>query len=560
MRRDAASLVVLACVSVAIAWQSLASTKPVALAERLRSRIESSATPRLTVGREVVYASVMLPRFYEDRRYRPAWSDKERLARQAGDLLKAIRSVELEGLLPSDYHLERIESTMMSIHESRQRGVSPDPDILVDLDLLLTDAFLVLGSHLLAGRVNPETIDSEWHAMRRQTDLAELLRRAVDTDQIEESLANLLPRQQGYARMRRALKLYRSIAENGGWPTLPEDTELLMKDRNERVVMLRRRLIMTRDLEPGDTEDDRLFDQEVDQALRRFQKRHGVRVTGIVDSGTLAALNVSVEERIRQIELNMERWRWLPQDLGHEHVILNIANYELDVVEGEKTVITLRAVVGKPYRRTPIFSDRITHIVFNPFWSVPHNIATQDILPLVEEDPAYLTERKIRVFKGWSSGASEIDPATVDWSRVTASNFGYFLRQDPGPQNALGKMVFRFPNKYNVYIHDTPTRELFGHTERSLSAGCIRLENPIELATYLLKEDPKWNRKQIEKAIRTGKEQTVRLSSPVPVHLLYWTAWADEDGTIQFRKDIYNRDETLYGALKEPPPIAEGKR
>ncbi len=469
--------------------------------------------------------------------------------------MKAIRNAELEGLLPSDYHLERIESTMMSIHESRQRRRAPSQETLVDLDLLLTDAYLDLGSHLLAGRVNPEAIDSAWHATRREADLAELLERAIQINRIGSSLAGLLPTHPGYARMRKALQLYRAIAEDGGWPILPDDTELALGDRNERVAMLRRRLIVTLDLEHGDTGDDSLFDEEVDQAVRMFQKRHGLRMTGAVDAATLAALNVRVEERIRQIELNMERWRWLPQDLGREHVILNIASYELDVIEEKRRVITFRAVVGKPYRSTPIFSSRITSIVFNPSWSIPRKIAVEDILPLIKSDPNYLTRNKIRVFAGVGPGG-EVDPAAIDWSHVTDTSFFYSLRQDPGPRNALGKMLFRLPNKYGVYIHDTPSRGLFRRAERTFSAGCIRLEYPFELAVYLLREEDGWEKKEILRAIRTGREQTIRLPAPMPVHILYWTAWADEDGTIQFRKDIYERDEVLYRALRAPLPVA----
>jgi murein L,D-transpeptidase YcbB/YkuD len=556
--RGRAFVLVLVCSWSAAASQSpAASPRLVPLAERLRTRIKLSEAPELLIGDEVICASAMLPGFYEDRKYRPAWSDRGRLTRQAGELLKTIRNAELEGLMPGDYHLGRIESTMMQIHESRQKKMAPSPETFVDLDLLLTDAFLVLGSHMLAGRVNPEAIDSEWHSTRREADLVELLQRAIRTNRVGESLAGLLPTHPGYARMRKALKFYRSIAESGGWPVLPDDTELVVGDRSERVVTLRRRLTRTLDLEPGDAEDDSLFDGELDQALRRFQRRHGLRANGLVDAATLRTLNVSAEERVRQIELNMERWRWLPQDLGRQYIILNIASYELDVVEDTRRVITFRAVVGKPYRSTPIFSSRITSIVFNPSWSIPQKIAAEDILPLIKRDPDYLIRNKIRVFGGAGPGG-EVDPATVDWSRVTASSFGYFLRQDPGLRNALGKMLFRLPNKYGVYIHDTPSQGLFRRAERTFSAGCIRLEYPVELAVYLLREDEGWKKKEILKAIRTGREQTVRLPAPMPVHILYWTAWVDEDGIVQFRKDIYDRDETLYRALKEPLPGVVG--
>ena len=541
--------------ALAVSGSVATSGQSTQVAEHLRNRIEAAGVPpKLYVGEELIYASSMLPKFYERRTYRPAWSSSGRPVEHVEDLLKAVRNADLEGLTPGDYHLGRIEATLNQIRQSMQKGLVLSPGILVDLDLLLTDAFLILGSHLLSGRVNPETIDSEWHAVRRQADLAGVLEKALDSVGIERSLAILLPPQTAYAGMREALKFYRKIAAKGGWSTVPEGPELVQGHSGERVAALARRLAATADLSPSEVGEEDLFDEAVDKALRRFQKRHGLHVNGVVTPATLSALNVSVEERIRQIELNMERWRWLPQKLGENHVMLNIANYGLDVVETGVTVMTLRAVVGRPYRRTPVFSDSITYVVFNPYWFVTTNIATQDILPILQKDPGYLTRKKIRVFKGWGSAAIEIDPATIDWSKITARNFPYALRQDPGSENALGQIVFRFPNKYNVYMHDTPARDLFVHPQRSFSSGCIRLENPIELAIYLLRGDANWQRKQIEEAIKKGKEQTVRLPKPTPTHLLYWTAWVDEDGIVQFRKDIYERDEHLYEALKEPAP------
>jgi len=527
------------------------------IAERLRNRIEAAAVPpRLSVGEDAIYASNVLPRFYERRTYRPAWSSSGQPTQQVEELLRALRKADLEGLTPTDYHLERIEETLYRIREHAEKGLRPNPELLVDLDLLLTDAFLILGSHLLSGRVNPETIDSEWHAVRRHADLAGILEKAITLDEIEKSLAALLPPQAGYYRMRKALSVYRSVARNGGWSPVAEGEEFLLGDGGERVLALRRRLEATLDIQTGQSDNEELFDESLDRALRRFQKRHGLHVNGVATPATQSALNVSVDDRIRQIELNMERWRWLPQELGKNYVMLNIANYELEVVEDETTVLSLRAVIGRPYRRTPVFSDSITYIVFNPYWFVPRNIAAQDILPLVQKDPDYLTKKKIRAFKGSGARANEIDPSAVNWSKLSAGNLPYVLIQDPGPENALGQMVFRFPNKYNVYIHDTPAREVFVHPQRSFSSGCIRLENPMELAVYLLREDGKWGRVQIEQTIRKGREQTVRLPKPIPMHLLYWTSWVDEAGVVQFRRDIYERDEVLYEALKEPALVA----
>jgi len=284
-----------------------------------------------------------------------------------------------------------------------------------------------------------------------------------------------------------------------------------------------------------------------------FQQHHGLEPNGVIDTPTIDALNVSVDQRIGQIIINMERWRWLPQDLGRRYITVNIANYQLNVVEGEHIAMSQRVMVGKDFRQTTIFSDIISYLVLNPSWEVPNTIAIEDILPKIKKDPLYLTKQGMRLFRGWGVSEDEVNRSSVDWSLVTEENFRYRIRQDPGPRNALGLIKFMFPNKFNVYLHDTPSRSLFKKTVRSLSSGCIRTENALSLAVYVLSTDPQWKRADIMAAVKTGQELTVRLTEPIPVHLLYWTAWADEDGSIQFRNDIYGRDKLLYEALRKKP-------
>ncbi len=261
-----------------------------------------------------------------------------------------------------------------------------------------------------------------------------------------------------------------------------------------------------------------------------------------------------VEDRIRQLEVNLERWRWLPQDLGRRHILINIANFQLDIIENGETLKSMRVVVGKSYRRTPVFSHKRTYLVLSPYWHVPHNIAVHDKLPLIQKDSNYLVEQRIRVFDGWGANAQEIDPRTVDWAQVDARTFAFRLRQDPGPWNALGGIKFMFPNRFNVYLHDTPSKELFGKTSRTFSSGCIRVEKPIDFAEYVLQGDSQWTREKIVSAMNTDVEQTIQLPEPITVHVLYWTAWVDENRTIQFRRDIYGRDELLARALRRASP------
>jgi murein L,D-transpeptidase YcbB/YkuD len=526
-----------------------------AIAERLRNRIEAArALPQLAVGEEQVYASKALPDFYEQRGYRPAWSTETGVSPYANRLVIAIRGADREGLRPADYHIDRIEALLEQVREAAVKEVEPASGLLVDLDLLLTDAFMIYGSHLLAGRVNPETIDPEWVANRRNVDMVLVLGRALDSGKIEEELNQLLPPQPGYLRLKTALAAYRRIQEEGGWSSIPEGHKLQMADRDPRVRALRARL--TGIAEPGASVDNHsdLFDETLEQMVIGFQSRHGLDADGVVGLITLAALNVGVSDRIDQIEMNMERWRWLPQQLGSRYVIVNIADFMLDVVEEGQTVLSMRAVVGRNYRRTPVFSDKMTYIVLSPYWNVPPGIGANDIIPAVKRDPGYLVSKNIRVFHGWGSEAKEIDSRSIDWSKVSTKTPDYRFRQDPGPANSLGRIKFMFPNKFNVYLHDTPATELFDKVDRTFSSGCIRIEKPIELAEYVLNDGSMWTRDAIMAQILRWRERTVTLREPIPVHLLYWTAWVTEDGTVHFRKDIYGRDARLENALDKSAP------
>lgn len=527
-----------------------ASSRSEEVGELLRNRMEATeAPPRITVGDEVVHASVMLPLFYERRAYQPAWSGDTGLSRHVEALLGAIRGADEQGLRPSDYHLVPIESALVEMRRNEERQAPLDLRGLADLDLLLTDAFLVYGSHLLEGRVNPETIDPEWSADRREADLAEVLQDALDSGRVGEALKGLLPPHAGYGRLREALARYRNLAATGGWTAVADGSVMRKGYRGERAAALRARLVCTGDLDRAAGAARDSLDDAVEGAVRAFQRRHGLFVDGVVGPRTQAALNVPAEERVREIELNLERWRWLPQDLGQRCIVVNIANFGLEVWEDHVVVLAMRVVVGRQYRPTPVFSSKITYLVFNPTWHVPAFIATQDLLPMIRDNPDYLREQRMKVFEDWGGERREVDPGTVDWGEMTSQNFRYRLRQEPGANNALGRVKFMFPNRFDVYLHDTPSKYLFVQTDRSFSSGCIRIEKPIELAEYVLGRGQRLTRRRILAAIDRGVEQSVRLPQPIPIHVLYWTAWAEDDGTVHFRKDIYGRDRRLGEAL-----------
>jgi murein L,D-transpeptidase YcbB/YkuD len=522
--------------------------------EALRTRIETAEIPpKIAVEDELIHSSTVLPLFYERRIYQPAWSKENGPLPQVDSLIRALQDAHLEGLNAEDYHLEKIQFILDAIHQDQKIHKPLQVAALVDLDLLCTDAFLIYGAHLLSGRVNPVTIHSEWNARRKEADLAGVLEESLYKKEIKESLQSFVDIL-GYKRIRQALARYRKIAEEGGYVFVPQGPKMQMGDRGERIISLRKRLIASGDLPSGPIEDESSFDLALDRAVRRFQNRYGLDVDGVVGPASLKELNIPVEDRIQQIVVNMERWRWLPQTLGTRYILVNIANFELEVVEDGQIFISMRAVVGRPYRRTPVFSDKMSCLVFNPYWNVPKGIAAKDILPAVRKNIDYLKEKDIRVYQGWGAEAKEIDPQTIDWSKVTAANIPYRFRQDPGPSNALGRVKFMFPNPYDVYLHDTPARELFSKTERAFSSGCIRVEKAVELAEYVLQGDSKWSHSAIVAAMDRGVEQTIRLPALIDVHLLYWTAWVEEEGTIHFRRDIYERDKALYKALIEESP------
>jgi len=530
------------------------------VAERIRTRIESAdVLTDLRAGGKPFYTSEALVGFYVRRLYRPAWINERGPTRLADDLVNALRLADLEGLRPEDYQLTAIEDLAAAVRADLRSRKGIVPDRWADLDFLHTNAFLVYASHLLSGRVNPASLEQEWMANRRSADFAAVLEAALASGDVAGTLAKLAPPGRGFRRLREALVHQRAVAARGGWPAIPDGPTLKRGDHSPQVAALRERLRLGGDLAAAEWEDPELLDETLENAVERFQTRHGLTADGATGAATRAELNVSAERRVDQLEVNLERWRWLPQDLGQRYIIVNIAAFELEVVEDSAVVLAMRVVVGVPDsgRHTPVFSDTMRYLVLNPYWQVPDDIARNDLLQRVQHDSTYLAQQKIRVFRGWGPEAKEVDPATVDWSAIAPDKFPFRLCQDPGPINALGRIKFMFPNKFNVYLHDTPSRPLFGRTRRDFSHGCIRIQKPIDLAVYLLRKDPRWNREALMLALDEVVDRTVPLPEPIPIHLLYWTAWVEEDGTIQFRRDIYGRDAPLLEAMRAPTHVRE---
>ena len=541
-------------VLLSAAWAAQVPTLASQVTEQLRNHVEAAATE----GRVVAAGQVLRPRseliqFYAERAFAPAWIGNQGPLPAARDLLDVLKRADQEGLRPEDYRVTTIQRSLDELARPQALANPRAPSELAELDLLLSDSFLTYGEHQLRGRVRPETLYLQSRAIADDDHVDEVLKAAVETGNVRGELASLAPSSPAYSRLREALARYRKRAVLDKYRWVPAGPTLRQGDRDPRVAAVRQRLAASGDLDTAANAGE-TFDAQLETAVRRFQSRHGLDVDGAVGRMTLAALNVPANKRIEQIILNMERWRWLPRDFGRRYILVNIPDFSLEVVDHGKRVMTMPVIVGKPYWSTPVFSARMTYLVLNPYWQVPNSIAVREVLPQLRKDPEYVKREHMRVFHGWGADRIEIDPDAVDWTRVPARGFPFRFRQEPGPDNPLGRVKFMFPNRFNVYLHDTPSKRLFAKPVRGFSHGCIRIQKAMDLAEYLLEDDPQWTRQDIEAAADFSKERTVRLPDPIPVEIVYLTAWVDDEGVVQFRDDIYGRDEVLAKALNGAAP------
>ncbi|MEQ9618613.1 MAG: L,D-transpeptidase family protein [Deltaproteobacteria bacterium] len=528
---------------------------------------------KFIIDSKAIKAHASLPLIYRNRNYQPLWIDENGPRPQAYEMIDVIKDSYREGLNPNSYCLTEIDYELNRIQADKDSGGPVNSESLAELDLLLSNSYLSYAQDVLYGQVTPEQINIELIFGERRIDLSDLLVTAVNQNNVRETINGLFPKYPVYDKLRTALERYRKLAADGGWEPIPQGPKFKKGARGPRVTALKERLLVTGEIDSSALGND-AFDSTLDQAVRKYQERNGLYVDGVVGESTLAALNIPAEERVRQIELTMERWRLLPQSLGTRYILVNIANFHLYAVENNNNALTMRIVVGKPQWNTPIFSEQMTHIVINPYWNIPHSIFRDDIAPKIKSDPDYMTSRNIQAvgLKYQPPEKKEADVNSGDLasiigngnatpvedagakaakeeyiSKVLSGN--YRLRQNPGPSNPLGRIKFLFPNKHSVYLHDTPNRGYFERAQRNFSHGCIRVEKPVELAEFVLYSDPAWSHEKVRSTINRGKTQTVNLSEPVPVYILYFTAWVDDDGSVNFHEDIYGLDRVLQNAL-----------
>jgi murein L,D-transpeptidase YcbB/YkuD len=513
------------------------------ITQRLRQSVENQAAAvYFTDPIQRVHLSAAFHDAYSIHNYQPLWVEDGLYTPQVNALLQALKQADQEGLSPATYHLPELELMLaeMALH--------PDAEKVAELDRLATASYLLYASHLFNGSISPVALDSNWHLLAKFLPLAHHLMDALQQASVFQSLANLLPAaESGYPRLKLELQRLKSIALQGGWPALSTTRVLQKNDTGQVVRELKQILYLMGYLDSTQTNPS-LFDTDLQVSLRKFQQRHGLPQTAKVDKVSLRALNVPVEERIRQVTLNLERMRWLPRQLGDRFISVNIPEYKLRVVNNHQAVLEANVVVGKKGHETPIFVDTLESIVFSPEWNVPSQIATKEILPLVQRNPYYLQKNNFEVYDSWNANAKPINPYSVNWQRVTPHTFTYRIVQKSNEKNSLGAVKFLFPNPLNIYIHDTPAKQLFLESRRAFSHGCVRIENPEKLAACLLKHTNDWSAEKILSQLHQPEPVKVSLTQPVKVEITYLTAFI-QNGVLQFRDDVYGYDQKQLAAL-----------
>ncbi len=489
----------------------------------------------------------LLKLIYAARHDEPGWVTPVGPRPVARAMLDAVHASRVNGLNPEDYHLERLKH-LVDLNFN-PLSASAKHERLAELELLLSDAFLRLAADEDIGRVDPATFKLRSLSIAPASAPARALGAVLGGEPPAYALQNLLPRHGGYPQLRAALSRYRALEAHGGLQRIALGGTLRSGARGPRVAQLIRRLEDTGDLQGG-RNVPATYDATVQGAVRRFQARHGLSQDGIVGPATLAVMNEPIDVLIDKIRVNLERIRWLPRERPPTRVVVNIADFRATFYQDGKAILSERAIVGRRFQQTPEFTGAIRYLVTDPAWDVPQSIAEQEILPHAKRDPSYLARHGYEVLSGWGRGMHRVDPARIDWSHLRVGHLPYHFRQAPGPDNPLGRVKFMFPNRYDVYMHDTPARELFVSSRRTFSHGCIRVEHAMRLAAAFLKlnDFPNPGLVLIE-AVSHGEPQHIDLPKPVPIYIVYRTVWINDSGMLEFRHDIYGRDAEVLAAL-----------
>ena len=511
--------------------------------EIIKQRIEGEEiNSSVSAAGTILFSQTELPKFYTNRDYELAWTDKK----NRDDLLESIESAYEEGLSPEDYHVNRIIDLLSKSKYKKMNDIDR-----VELDLLMTDALILYASHLISGKVEQSKLRSKWDIdlNQRPKNIDSLLTVTLHNKEVKPALERVKPQHFIYKLMKYNLKEYRALEKNGAWSKIGEGESLKKGMEDKRILQIREYLLITKDLKANNSENDSLYDEALEAAVKKFQIRHNLTSDGVIGKGTLEQMNVPVADRIEMIRLNLERMRWVFHQPDDDFLLVNIAGFHVRRFRNRKEVFSSRVIVGKYHKESPIFKGVMTYIVMNPTWTLPYSIATHETLPKLKKDPGYLSAKHMEIM---DRNGTILNPDNIDFNQYSSGNFPFIVRQKAGPWNALGQVKFIFPNKYAVYLHDTPSRGLFNQQDRAFSHGCIRTESKWELMMSLMDDENVWNMDKINEILESGETTTINLPKPINIYIMYWTSRVDQENNLYFMKDVYKRDNAVIKALNKP--------
>lgn len=471
--------------------------------------------------------------FYKDRAYAPAWDETgTRIS-----FFESLQKAGEEGLFFTDYHGKRILKLLENSPELNE-------DEIATLDLLLTDAFLSYSHDLYYGKLNPKELYKAWGISRKERDLKAVLKEGIDKKNVSEALDRLKPSEKIYNDLKIALHEYRELKEKeGSFSKIPAGELIKPGSKDHRIPGISKRLTELGLLAETGTSQDSIYSEEMEKSIRLFQNSKGLKIDGIIGNSTVKELNMSPAERYKQILANLERWRWYPRDLGEHYILVNIPQFKLAVVKDGDTVRTHNVIAGSKARQTPFFTDTLEYIVINPQWHIPPTIKYEDVIPRASTNPSYLRSHNMKVT---GPDGKTVDPSSIDWSGPEVKSYNFVQRA--GPSNPLGRVKIIYPNRYLIYLHDTPGQSVFNQNQRAESSGCVRVENAVDLSAYILNNQKDWDEERIRKTIASGVTKEVKINRPIQVHHFYWTAWRADNKTV-FTEDVYNLDKEIYTRL-----------
>ena len=482
-------------------------------------------------------------RFYSNRNWSYAWFKEDGLREHVGFLFQFLQSAHLEGIKDSLSILPTL-SERLSIYSVKDSLLQPDRT----LEAMLTISFFWYTDKSWTGLPEEKSKAMSWFLPRMHIDKEEWLDSALVHSPDGSLLSKAVFRQ--YYWLRKQLVQYDSLSKAEPWSQVVyPDRALRIGDTDSILLAIGKSLFLHGDLDS--MHSTILFDSTLHEGAVRFQKRHGLTLDGVLGKKFYEALNVSVEARIEQILINMERSRWMPSDYPQRYLIVNIPDFNLYAYDKGIQIWNMNVVVGKEIHETVSFSGEMRNVVFNPYWVVPPGILYDEIIPGIIKNASYLSSHNMEMING---SGKVIASSSVDWKKYTKSGFPYTIRQKPGASNSLGKVKFLFPNSHNIYLHDSPSRSLYKAEKRAFSHGCVRLSDPEKLANYVL-EPEGWTPERVKKALLPGKESWVKLENKLPVYIVYFTAWVENDGQLHFRNDVYHRDEKLKNEMIPPAVV-----